>query len=56
MAYDQEASKYDVEYVKKYSEDLDTTLIFVRRLTRALVDDLTSSFRRVCSLPLARLS
>ena len=29
-AYDKEASDFDVEYVKKHDEDLNTTLIFVR--------------------------
>ena len=29
--YKREATKYDVDYVKKYDEDLNTTLIFVRR-------------------------
>ena len=30
--YKREATEYDVAYVKKYDEDLNTTLIFVRRL------------------------
>ena len=30
--YKREAFEYDVDYVKKYDEDLNTTLIFVRRL------------------------
>ena len=29
--YKREATEYDVEYIKKYDEDLNTTLIFVRR-------------------------
>ena len=29
--YKREATEYDVDYVKKYDEDLNTTLIFVRR-------------------------
>ena len=28
--YKQEATEYDTEYMKKYNEDLNTTLIFVR--------------------------
>ena len=28
--YKREATEYDTEYVKKYDEDLNTTLIFVR--------------------------
>ena len=34
--YKKEATEYDTEYVKKYDEDLNTTLIFVRHplLTR----------------------
>jgi len=30
--YKQEATEYDMEYVKKYDEELNTTLIFVRLL------------------------
>lgn len=29
--YKKEATEYDTNYVKKYDEDLNTTLIFVRR-------------------------
>jgi len=29
--YKREATEYDADYVKKYDEDLNTTLIFVRR-------------------------
>ena len=29
--YKREATEYDIDYVKKYDEDLNTTLIFVRR-------------------------
>ena len=39
--YDKEASEYDEHYIKKYDEDLNTTLIFVRRSSSALVNDLT---------------
>ena len=28
--YNREATEYDLDYVKKYDEDLNTTLIFVR--------------------------
>jgi hypothetical protein len=54
--YKREATEYDTDYVKKYDEDLNTTLIFVRRSSSALVNHLTCSCRRVCSLPSARLS
>ena len=30
--YKKEATDYDTDYVKKYDEDLNTTLIFVRLL------------------------
>ena len=29
--YKRESTEYDIDYVKKYDEDLNTTLIFVRR-------------------------
>ena len=46
--YKKEAMEYDTDYVKKYDEDLNTTLIFVRLPPLALcVSDLLS--RRVCS-------
>ena len=31
--YKREAAEYDIAYVKKYDDDLNTTLIFVRRLS-----------------------
>ena len=34
--YKKEATEYDVDYIKKYDEDLNTTLIFVRHLPLAL--------------------
>jgi len=34
--YKREATEYDTDYVKKYDEDLNTTLIFVRRLSHTL--------------------
>ena len=43
--YKKEAMEYDADYVKKYDEDLNTTLIFVRRPTLLFVlaaDPLTS--------------
>ena len=54
--YKREATEYDTDYVKKYDEDLNTTLIFVRRISSAPVIYLTCSHRRVCSLPSAPLS
>ena len=54
--YKREATEYDTDYVKKYDEDLNTTLIFVRRSSCALVNCLTCPCRRVCSLLSARLS
>jgi len=42
--YGGEATGYDTDYVKKYDEDLNTTLIFVRRSSSSLAG------RRVCSL------
>ena len=30
--YKREATEYDTDYVKKYDEDLNTTLIFVSRV------------------------
>jgi len=35
--YKKEAVEYDTDYVKKYDEDLNTTLIFVSRLYRSLL-------------------
>jgi len=52
--YKREATEYDTDYVKKYDEDLNTTLIFVRRSPFALVKCLTRSHRLVCSLPSAQ--
>ena len=54
--YKREASEYDTDYVKKYYEDLNTTLIFVRCSSPALVYYLTCSLRRVCFLLSARRS
>ena len=41
--YKREATEYDVDYVKKYDEDLNTTLIFVCHLPWILVNNLTLS-------------
>jgi len=35
--YKKEVTEYDTDYVKKYDEDLNTTLIFVSRLYRLLL-------------------
>jgi len=49
--YKKEATEYDTDYVKKYDEDLNTTLIFVRRVQFASASYLTCFRRRVCSPP-----
>ena len=54
--YKREATEYDADYVKNYDEDLNTTLIFVRRSSSTLVTYLTCPCRRVCFLPSAPLS
>jgi len=41
--YKKEATEYDVDYIEKYDGDLNTTLIFVRRLLLALAAQLTPS-------------
>ena len=51
--YKREATEYDMDYVKKYDEDLNTTLIFVRHPLIALTDYLTYPHRPVCSPPSA---
>ena len=48
--YKREAAEYDTDYVKKYDEDLNTTLIFVRYLSSYLVNYLTCFPRPACSL------
>jgi len=35
--YKREATEYDADYVKKYDEDLNTTLIFVRRSSESII-------------------
>ena len=52
--YKREATEYDTDYVKKYEEDLNATLIFVRHSSSAPANYLTRSHRRACSLPSAR--
>ena len=39
--YNKEANEYDLDHVKKYDEDLNTTLIFVRLSLCALANGLT---------------
>ena len=39
--YKKEATEYDTDYVKKYDEDLNTTLVFVRLLLFVLTHCLT---------------
>jgi len=54
--YKREATEYDTDHVKKYDEDLNTTLIFVRCISSAPAIYLTYSHRRDCPLPSIRLS
>ena len=54
--YKREAIEYDMDYIKKYDEDLNTTLIFVRHPPLALAVYLTCPRRPVCSLLSARRS
>ena len=51
--YKKEVADYDTDYVKKYDEDLNTTLIFVRHLGCVLEGNLTFSRRPVYSPPSA---
>ena len=52
--YKREAAEYDMDYVKKYDEDLNTTLIFVRYSSFTSNGYLTCSHRLVCSLQSAQ--
>ena len=52
--YHKEANEYDTDYIKKYDEDLNTTLIFVRYLSCVYVNNLTWSCRQASSPPLTR--
>ena len=51
--YKRKSAKYDTDYVKKYDENLDTTLIFGRYSSSYLVVHLTYSYRPAFSLPSA---
>ena len=51
--YKRESAEYDTDYVKKYDEDLNTTLIFVRYSSSYLTNHLIHSFRLACFLPSA---
>ena len=48
--YKRDSAEYDADYVKKYDEDLNTTLIFVRYLSSYLVKGLIHCCRPACSL------
>ena len=54
--YKREATEYDTDYIKKYDENLNITLIFVRRSSFVLVNHLICRCRRACSLPSALFS
>ena len=49
--YRKESAEYDTDYIKKYDEDLNTTLIFVRYPAPYLANNLIYSSRRAFSLP-----
>lgn len=49
VMYRREAATYDAEYVKRQTEDLNTTLVFVRAVSSFSVPHLTYAFRPVCS-------
>ena len=48
--YKKESAEHDAEYVKKYDDDLNTTLIFVRRSSSHFISHLIHSCRPVYSL------
>ena len=48
--YKRETVEHDAEYLQKYDEDLNTTLIFVRFLGDFSTDSVDRVFRLVCSL------
>ena len=52
--YKEEATVRDAEYVKKYDEDLNTTLIFVSDISFTSSNHLTCFRRRAFFLPSAR--
>ena len=49
--YKRESAEYDADYIKKYDEDLNTTLIFVNYSSSYLVNHLMHFCRPVCSRP-----
>ena len=49
--YRHEAEEYDREFIKKYDEDLNTTLIFVSFVTGLVWKCADSTCRLVCSPP-----
>jgi len=49
--YRHEAEEYDREFIKKYDEDLNTTLIFVCVLCSPCLCRADSAYRPVCSPP-----
>ena len=49
--YRREAEEYDREFIKRYDEDLNTTLIFVRVLHSLCLRRADSGYRPVCSPP-----
>ena len=53
--YKKEATEYDTDYVKKYDEDLNTTLIFVRHPEYVLEVHLTCASDRLVFSPLSVL-
>ena len=53
--YKREATEHETDYVRKYDDNLNTTLIFVRFSSRAVVNYLTRAYRQVCSPPSVQL-
>ena len=51
--YKRESAEYDADYIRKYDEDLNTTLIFVRCSPFCLVNYLIYCCRPACSPPSA---
>ena len=49
--YRREAEEYDREFIKKYDEDLNTTLIFVSFFMLLTCGCADSAYRLVCSPP-----
>ena len=48
--YKRESAEYDTDDVKKYDEDLNITLIFVRYRAPCIANNLICSYRLACSL------